>query len=236
MQQVLVWLAAYYHFPGIYSIRVPMTSPYSALAMPAPGPGTVRLALVRAGIELFGLNFVREKIYPIIRSMLIHVRPPHTVAISTQRIRMIKAKTEKNHTALSNSIGYREYCHAQGDLTVYLRVPELQLEIFEELLRAIGYWGQASSLAWCRGIEKIVPNPADCAHPWEALTFDQQVERYFCCLASEFRDDQVVWSEIMPQIQEKQSDALRLGVYVWPMVIREQRSNHKLLTFCSLGQ
>src|SRR5260221_14674265 len=50
------WLAAAYHFPATYSCRVPMSSMNSALAMPAPGPATVRLPLIRKGVELVGVK------------------------------------------------------------------------------------------------------------------------------------------------------------------------------------
>jgi hypothetical protein len=43
----LTWLAADYQLPATYSCRVPMSSITSALALPAPGPATVRLALLR---------------------------------------------------------------------------------------------------------------------------------------------------------------------------------------------
>lgn len=45
-QTGLGWLAADYHFPATYSSRLPFSSPNSALISPAPGPATVRLALI----------------------------------------------------------------------------------------------------------------------------------------------------------------------------------------------
>src|SRR5262249_20927109 len=85
-----IWLAADYHFPGTYSCRVPMSSMNSIRAMPAPGPATIRLALVRTGIELFGEKRTRHDLFPIIRSAEIAIRPPERVAISTQKIHAYK--------------------------------------------------------------------------------------------------------------------------------------------------
>jgi len=52
-QSSRVWIAADYHFPSTYSCRIPMSSANCASVMPAQGPATVRLALIRVGIELF---------------------------------------------------------------------------------------------------------------------------------------------------------------------------------------
>jgi len=74
------WIAADYHFPSTYSCRIPMSSISTALAMPTPGPATVRLALIRTGIKLFGLEMTREELFPVIRDMTVRVRPPERVA------------------------------------------------------------------------------------------------------------------------------------------------------------
>ncbi len=90
-----VWLAADYHFPSTYSCRIPMSSMSSAPVMPAPGPATVRLALIRTGIECFGLDAVREELFPVLRSAPVRVRPPERVAISQQVLRGYKWSEDK---------------------------------------------------------------------------------------------------------------------------------------------
>jgi hypothetical protein len=67
-----------------------MSSISSAKTLPSPGPATVRLALIRSGIELFDLNYIRAELFPIIRSMNVQVIPPEQVAISTQRLKHYK--------------------------------------------------------------------------------------------------------------------------------------------------
>lgn len=89
--QNFIWLAIDYHIPTTYSCRIPMSSQHSALAMPAPGPATVRLAVVRTGIELFGIDYVRNELFPVIRAAEMRVKPPEKVAISSQLIRAYKA-------------------------------------------------------------------------------------------------------------------------------------------------
>jgi len=74
--------------------NTPLSSAASALISPGPGPATVRLALIRVGIELFGPEVVQEELFSWIRSARLRVRPPERLAISEQVVRAYKA-TEK---------------------------------------------------------------------------------------------------------------------------------------------
>ncbi len=82
-----IWLAADYHLPGTYSCRIPMSSTTYAPTLPTPGPATVRLALLRCSIELFGRTMTREVIFPTLRDMGVRIRPPEAVAMSPHRNR-----------------------------------------------------------------------------------------------------------------------------------------------------
>jgi CRISPR-associated Cas5-like protein len=85
-----IWLAADYHFPATYSCRIPMSSTTHAPTLPTPGPATVRLALLRRGIEVFGLALTREELFPVLRDMAVRIRPPEAVAISPQLLKASK--------------------------------------------------------------------------------------------------------------------------------------------------
>ena len=126
MQRPRVWLAADYHFPSTYSCRIPMSSMNSAPVMPAPGPATVRLALVKAGIECFGLEVVRDQLFPVLRSVTVCIRPPERVAISQQVLHAYKWSVDKRRrTIVQESIIVREMAHACGPMTIFLQVPEV---------------------------------------------------------------------------------------------------------------
>jgi len=226
-----VWLAADYHFPTSYSCRVPMSSQYSALAMPAPGPATIRLAMIRTGIEVFGKDYVQNELFPVIRSAEIEAKPPAKVAISTQLMHAYKAKANGH---LQESLAYREVCQADGVMTVYIRSPINQQQVYRQILAAIGYWGQANSLTSCVAINQTAPQAGDCARPLKSLPVEQPLGQFFSCIASEFRDDQVEWDEIMPIVQVNKASPIRLDVYVWPLIICEQHSNGKRLIHRSL--
>jgi hypothetical protein len=229
-----VWLAANYHFPLTYSCRAPLSSPNSALAMPAPGPATVRLAMVRTGLELFGESYVRDELFPVLRTAEIHIQPPARVAISTQLFRAYKASKSEAGDYLATSLIYREVCQAEGVMTVYLKTPATYEAPCRETLEAIGYWGQANSLTWCTGVSHTLPQIGEYGIPLTELIAARPLQKFFCCLVSEFRDPAVAWDEIMPVLKERETKAIRLQVWVWPLVISKQWSNHKLLVGCSL--
>src|SRR5712692_5726403 len=107
----LTWLAADYHLPAAYSCRVPMSSITSALALPAPGPATVRLALIRVGIEVFGIEYVQSVLFPHICAMPIHIRPPERVAFTSHVLRAYKVEEktqETNEAPISREVAHPE--------------------------------------------------------------------------------------------------------------------------------
>src|SRR5258708_17217821 len=102
-----------------------MSSTTYAPTLPTPGPATVRLALLRCSLELFGKAMTREVIFPTLRDMVVRIRPPESVAMSPQRLRAFKWVKEK-HTKqprIQESLMLREMAHAHGILTIYLHIP-----------------------------------------------------------------------------------------------------------------
>jgi len=119
----LSWLAAEYHLPATYSCRLLFSSSNSALVSPAPGPATVRLALIRTGLEIFGRDVVRDSLFPWIRAASVFIRPPEGVALSEQVLRAYKADTDKGRVSFGKSVVYWQMAHAQGTMTVYVEHP-----------------------------------------------------------------------------------------------------------------
>lgn len=228
-----VWLAADYHFPGTYSCRVPMSSMNSALALPAPGPATIRLALVKVGIELYGLPYTRDVLFPTLRAASVYIRPPEKVAISQQQVRVYKADAPSTKTPLriGEVISYREYVHAHGLLTIYLLVPTNVVEDCRSLLMAVGYWGQTSSLAYCVSVRQEKPCPGECIMPIRSMASAERVGRRFSCMMTEFRHAHIEWDEIDPDLPGARATMkpTTVDVYVCPMSIVE-RYGGRLLT------
>jgi hypothetical protein len=228
-----IWLTADYRFGSVFSYRMPMSSITAARVLPTPGPATVRLALVRVGFELFGEETTRELLFPTIRAMAVRIQPPEQVAISWQTIRGYKATSKRDAVILNEAPTEREMAHTAGILRIAVNVPPHQEDLFRAALAEIGFWGQASGLAWCAQVVQEVPDPARCIMPLRQVQRTQQVGTLFTGLATEFRDNSVEWEEVMPELMEKQSQAIKPEVYVWPLCIREQCSTGMILERCS---
>jgi hypothetical protein len=216
----LTWLAADYHLPATYSCRVPMSSKTCALVSPSPGPATVRLALIRIGIEVFGHAYVERVLFPHIRAMSVQIRPPERVAISIQVLRAYKV--EDTTEMLIEAPISREMAHAEGPVTIYLRVPLSLREPFSQVLSMIGYWGQASGLAWCQSIQVQAPPPEQCVRPLRLFPEQVSLRPFFSCILSEFRNPEVAWEEVMPVLSTRNKNPLRLDVYVWPLALSQE--------------
>jgi hypothetical protein len=106
--------------------------------------------------------------------------------------------------------------------------------MFRELLEGIGYWGQASGLAGCIRITNDAPDAALCIRPIRLMRGTQQVATLFSSLATEFRSHTVEWKEIIPELSEKQSRAIKPEIYVWPLRVCEQHSAGLILERCSI--
>jgi hypothetical protein len=232
--QAGIWLTAEYTFASLFSYRIPMSSSVAAQALPTPGPATVRLALVRTGFELFGEDITRNDIFPTIRAMAVRIQPPERVALTWQTLCAYKATKKQDEVKLTKAPIQREMVHTAGVVRIALTIPSVQERLFRELLEGIGYWGQASGLAWCTRITNDAPDAALCIRPMRLMHGTQQVATLFSRLATEFRSNTVEWEEVIPELSEQQSCAIKPEAYVWPLRVCEQHSAGQILERCSI--
>ena len=227
-----MWLTADYHFPSTYSCRIPMSSMSSASAMPAPGPATVRLALLRTGIEYVGYDVVRDELFPTLCAMPVRIRPPERVALSQHHLRAYKWETNqaKRYSSLQESVIVREIAHASGPMTISIEVPADQESLYRTLLRAVGYWGQTDSLTSCVGVTHEELAYGEYAVPFRLIGSNRPQQSFFHCVTSEFRTTQLSWEDVTsPFLWSKNTSPVRLDVYVWPLVHVSQPGGGKLL-------
>jgi hypothetical protein len=210
-----VWLTAQYHMPATYSIRMPASSPFTGRTLPAPGPATVQLAMIRTAIELFGAEYTCKHLFPHIVSSCPRVQPPLRVGISDQLSSVLKASAGGG---LGNSIGYREVCHAEGPICASIRVPMPHVDRFRKILMAIGYWGRSDGFAHCTDVQVTEPVAGSYAVAFESLTLAQASNRYFSSFVTELRGAEVEWSEVISDDLSAQSQFVLLRLYVWPLV------------------
>lgn len=221
-----VWLSAEYALPVLYSCRAPGSGINTALALPAPGPATVRLALIKVGIELFGLEFTQERLFPEIRDARVAIRPPERIAISFHNIHIYKPASKSGQPP-DETIAIREFAQTSGTLTIYMRVNMQAAELMTQILSGIGYWGQTNSFATCLKVRRASPIDGEVA-----VTADQCRTTHplrYLCFVTEFRDHSVEWAEVMSEHGPFPGNFLRQQVFVWPLVIRKQRGGGRLL-------
>lgn len=224
-----IWLAADYHLPITYSCAMPLSSPHSVQCLPAPGPATVKLALIRNSIELFGLAETRDILFPMIQETEIMIRPPTKVGISSQTLRLYKANEKDNQTSFVESIGYREFAHAYDPLTIFILIPESLQDRFIELLNAVGYWGQASSLAYCQRVYEEEPLIQETIQPLSAE--NMPLEYVFTAFIVDWKKEDVIWDIVTGT---KSDEFLEPILYVFPLEVCEQQSGEYLLVSRSL--
>lgn len=230
-QSDTAWISGEYHIPLHYSCRIPMTSPYSGRALPAPGPATVQLALIRVGVELYGLDYVRNTLLPAITASTPLIRPPDAIAMTNHSLKVFKTSA----TGISEEgIAYREHAHACGKLTIYLCVPQRLFDTFGNLLKGIGYFGQTNSFVTCMGVRNTTPEPGSYAQPLETMRTGVPIGQYFTSFVTELRDSAVTWAELNAVSGEERSSALRVKLYVWPLTTCEHAGAGRRLLFCSL--
>ena len=227
-----IWLMASYFMPGTYSIRVPVSSPLCGTALPTPGPATVQLAMIRSGIELYGLDVTRDALFPSIVASNPQIQPPDRVAISGQLLRMHKADAAGRLVA---GIGYREFCCCDGLIRVFLQVPQDLAEAFSAILSMIGYWGRSDSFACCTEVARTQPESGRYARRIHELPEKVRLRSYFSAYATELVRPDLNWTEVVMAEGMAHKSHVRLQLYVWPLIECEHRGTGQVLRFCSLG-
>jgi hypothetical protein len=163
-----VWFAAEFTFATTYSIRQPGTSLTFAKACPVPGPGTVKLALIKTAVEFYGEIRTRQELFPVIRDMQVLIRPPLPLGVSGHFLRAFKNKY-LNNGEVEYSLSYREHVHPMGHFIIYYECSSEYQKSIEVIFRAVGYWGQGNSLAYCISITKLQPKLGECIVRLDAI-------------------------------------------------------------------
>jgi len=138
----------------------------------------------------------------------------------------------KEKTVIQESLMLREMAQTNDGMTIYISRAEGQEDQCRTLLQAVGYWGQTSSLAQCTIISQTAPVTGEYAVPVSSLDTQHPLASYFLCFASEFRDEQCSWKEVVEEIRGRE-EMLQLDVYAWPLIITHQQKAGKILTWPS---
>lgn len=232
-KEVSTWLAASYEMASIFTCRMPMSSPHSGLALPTPGPSTVRMAIIRSGIELYGAAFVKETLFDVIVSAPILIQPPRKIAISSHITHAYKSEPLG---LLSKTVAYRGFAHAEGPMTIYMNVPKKLEEAFTKIFLGIGYWGKSNSITSCVETKCASPKPGYIAMPLSETTSGQNLRDHFTSLVTEFGNNKVGWFDVVPNAYQVRRSPIKLELYIWPLVYTDRRTSGSLLSFQALDQ
>jgi len=161
------WIKAVYQFAGFFSYRVPDFSSQFALTAPIPGPSTVKLGLISAGIECRGDPSYGELLFNLLKTAEIRILPPRHLSICNfLQKRLKKSRTEG--VPLQPTFGTRGYVHYGGPLTIYVGVEEGAEEI-RKVAERMYYLGTSDSIMCCS--ESGLEEP-----PARALRFQKNLQ------------------------------------------------------------
>jgi hypothetical protein len=220
-----VWLATLYHFPSTHSIRSPASSPYYSQALPAPSSVTVKLGLIRKSCEIWGPTYTQNNLFLEIMNAEIYVEPPERVGVSLQILKAFKRGKE--------SLMYREFCHASGNMVIYARVQKDRREQFKQLFRSICYWGRTDSFTTCMGVKEVSkPDLSNVIKLIHEVPIAQQLYNFECGIALNMVNDNLVWEDL--DDDNKMGQSLRRSVFTFGLQVIERHNTSRLLQRRSL--
>lgn len=156
----LCWLKAVYHF-HVFHYRMPQTAAIAAITPFVPSPLTVKFAMVASLLQL-GRHSEAESLTRVLPQVEIQIVPP-TAAFSFKaflRYRSVPAVESAGGLDESGSFypsrpHTREYSLLQGDLVIFVAVPEQARAIALDALKNIRYLGCKDSLVWCKEVTPV---------------------------------------------------------------------------------
>jgi hypothetical protein len=190
--------------------------------------------MIHSAIELFGIKQTREVLFPNICSCEIRIYPPERVSISPHLLKIYKPTIDNTgEIHYQEGLAIREFAHAKGNMTVFVKMPNRHTDVLQAILGNIGYWGQASSLAYCVNISNQEPAEVFSGMPVEQVKDTEG--NYFSCFVSEFASREVKWATVVSGSSGEATNSLRYWLYVWPLVICKRHNGHTLLLRLSQG-
>ncbi len=153
--QPLCWLKATYHF-HVFHYRMPETAAIAAITPFVPSPLTVKFAMVAALLQL-GKHSEAQSLTQVLPQTEIRIVPPSAAFAfkAFLRYRSVPAVEAAGNLDESGSFypsrpHTREYSLFQGDLVIFVCVPQTVQSLALEALKNIRYLGCKDSLVWCR--------------------------------------------------------------------------------------
>lgn len=154
------WLRAVYHF-HVFHYRMPQTAAIAAITPFVPSPLTVKFAMVASLLQL-GRHSEAESLARVLPQVEIRIVPPAAAFSFKAFLRYRSVPAVESAGGLDESGSFypsrphtREYSLLQGDLVIFVAVPEQARAIALDALKDIRYLGCKDSLVWCKEVTPV---------------------------------------------------------------------------------
>lgn len=155
--QPACWLKAVYHF-HVFHYRMPQTAAIAAITPFVPSPLTVKFAMV-ASLLQSGRHSEAESLTRVLPQVEIRIVPPAAAFSFKAFLRYRSVPAVESAGGLDESGSFypsrphtREYSLLQGDLVVFVGIPQEVKSVALDALKNIRYLGCKDSLVWCKEV------------------------------------------------------------------------------------
>lgn len=158
--QELCWLKAVYHF-HVFHYRMPQTAAIAAITPFVPSPLTVKFAMVAALLQS-GRHSEAESLARVLPQVKIRLVPPAAAFAFKAFLRYRSVPAVESVGGLDESGSFypsrphiREYSLFQGDLIVFVGIPQEAKAVALDALKNIRYLGCKDSIVWCKKVVSV---------------------------------------------------------------------------------
>ncbi len=160
------WLKAVYHF-HVFHYRMPQTAAIAAITPFVPSPLTVKFAMVASLLQM-GKFSNAESLARFLPEAEICILPPQAAFSFKAFMRYRSVPAVESAGVLDESGSFypsrphtREYLLFQGDLVIFVGVPEEIKVVSLDALKNIRYLGCKDSLVWCKDVTEVEQQDID---------------------------------------------------------------------------
>ena len=160
LPQLLSWLKAVYHF-HVFHYKMPQTAAIAAITSFVPSPLTIKFAMV-ASLLQSGKHTEAESLVNALPETEVRIVPPHAAFSFKAFMRYRSVPAVESSGELDESGSFypsrphtKEYSIFQGDLLIFVGVPDNVKSVASAALKNIRYLGCKDSLTWCKEVRDV---------------------------------------------------------------------------------
>jgi len=142
-----MWLIAEYEAVTLFSLKLSTATSSGGKTLLVPTPSSIKMALLDAAFRSLGVGRT-QALWQQIRDTNISIQPAPKVVVTNLFQRILKPYKNPPKPGVSDfgpfqrTIGYREYAHLFGTLSIAIMIDITQISTFSNLLLNINYLGK----------------------------------------------------------------------------------------------